>query len=290
MSGNTIAWLALPAIVAVAVLVGLAGSDGSVEVGDIPLFLLCGVVAFAIQWAVFVPSWIGRTEMFFDLTGSATYLTVVILALLLNEDADARAVLVAVLVAVWALRLGTFLFGRVRAAGFDRRFDDLKQSFPRFLMTWTLQGLWAFLTLAAGLAAMTSADREDIGVFAIVGAALWAVGFAIEVTADRQKSAFRADDANADRFISSGLWAWSRHPNYFGEIVLWTGVTLIALPVLSGWQWVTLISPFFVTLLLTRVSGIPLLEARARNTWGDEPEYQAYVERTPVLIPRPPRS
>lgn len=289
MSGNSIAWLALPAILVVAVLVALAGSDGSVEVGDIPLFFLCGVVAFAIQWVVFVPSWIRRTEMFFDLTGSATYLTVVILALVLNEDADARAILVAVLVAAWALRLGTFLFARVRAAGFDRRFDDLKQSFPRFLMTWTLQGLWVFLTLAAGLAAMTSADREDLGVFAIVGALVWAVGFAIEVTADRQKSAFRADAANADRFITGGLWAWSRHPNYFGEIVLWTGVTLIALPVLSGWQWVTLISPFFVTLLLTRVSGIPLLEARARNTWGDDPEYQAYVERTPVLIPRPPR-
>lgn len=289
MSGNSIAWLALPAILVVAVLVALAGSDGSVEVGDIPLFFLCGVVAFAIQWVVFVPSWIRRTEMFFDLTGSATYLTVVILALVLNEDADARAILVAVLVAAWALRLGTFLFARVRAAGFDRRFDDLKQSFPRFLMTWTLQGLWVFLTLAAGLAAMTSADREDLGVFAIVGALVWAVGFAIEVTADRQKSAFRADAANADRFITGGLWAWSRHPNYFGEIVLWTGVTLIALPVLSGWQWVTLISPFFVTLLLTRVSGIPLLEARARNTWGNDPEYQAYVERTPVLIPRPPR-
>lgn len=289
MSGNSIAWLALPAILVVAALVGLAGSDGSVEVGDFPLFFLCGVVAFAIQWVVFVPSWIRRTEMFFDLTGSLTYLTVVILALVLNEDADARAILVAVLVAAWALRLGTFLFARVRAAGFDRRFDDLKQSFPRFLMTWTLQGLWVFLTLAAGLAAMTSADREDIGVFAIVGALVWAAGFAIEVTADRQKSAFRADEANADRFITSGLWAWSRHPNYFGEIVLWTGVTLIALPVLSGWQWVTLISPFFVTLLLTRISGIPLLEARARNTWGDDPEYQAYVERTPVLIPRPPR-
>ena len=289
MSDKAIAWLSLPAILLTAILVGLAGSHHSVEVGDVPLFFIGGAVAFAIQWAVFVPSWIARTEKFFDLTGAATYLTVVTLALVLNETTDARAVLVAVLVAVWALRLGTFLFRRVRAAGFDRRFDDLKQSFPRFLMTWSLQGLWVFLTLAAGLAAMTSEDHDRLGLFAAIGSALWLAGFMIELTADRQKSAFRADVANAHRFITSGLWAWSRHPNYFGEILLWTGITVIALPVLSGWQWVTLISPLFVTLLLTRISGIPLLEARARRSWGDDESYQAYVERTPVLIPRPPR-
>jgi steroid 5-alpha reductase family enzyme len=107
--------------------------------------------------------------------------------------------------------------------------------------------------------------------------------------ADRQKSAFRSDPANAGRFISSGLWAWSRHPNYFGEIVLWVGVALIALPVLSGWQHVTLVSPLFVYLLLTRISGIPPLERRAEEKWGDDPAYRAYVERTPVLWLRPQR-
>ena len=156
-------------------------------------------------------------------------------------------------------------------------------------MAWTLQGLWVFLTLAAALGAMTSAQRGPLGLAGFVGLAVWAVGFAIEVVSDRQKRAFRSNPANSGRFITTGLWAWSRHPNYFGEIVLWLGIALIALPSLSGWQYVTLISPLFVFLLITRVSGIPPLESRAEERWGDEPELVAYKARTPVLIPRPPR-
>ena len=86
------------------------------------------------------------------------------------------------------------------------------------------------------------------------------------------KNLFRKDPANKEAFITSGLWSWSRHPNYFGEITLWTGIAIMAIPVLSGWQWVCLISPVFVTLLLTKVSGIPLLEKKAREKWGDDPE------------------
>jgi steroid 5-alpha reductase family enzyme len=112
------------------------------------------------------------------------------------------------------------------------------------------------------------------------------VGFALEAVADQQKRRFRERPENAGRFIATGLWAWSRHPNYFGEILLWTGVALVALPALDGWQLATLLSPVFVTLLLTRVSGVPLLEERADARWGDDPEYLAYKKRTPLLVPR----
>ena len=124
----------------------------------------------------------------------------------------------------------------------------------------------------------------------LTGIAIWSVGFVIEVVADRQKSNFKADPSNEGEFIDTGLWAWSRHPNYFGEITLWLGMAVLAVPVLSGWQWVTLVSPLFVTLLLTRVSGIPMLEKRADDRWGSDPDYRRYKEQTPVLIPRPPRS
>jgi steroid 5-alpha reductase family enzyme len=137
---------------------------------------------------------------------------------------------------------------------------------------------------------MTAERRLALDGFAAVGGALWGVGFAIEAIADRQKRVFRANPANAGRFITSGLWAWSRHPNYFGEILLWVGIAVVAFPVLRGWQHVTLISPVFVYVLLTRISGVPMLESRGKQRWGEDPEYRAYKARTPVLMPRPPRA
>lgn len=282
-------YVAIAAIVALGALVAAAGSDGGAKIGDVPLFAVCAAIAFAIQWIVFVPSFRAQTERYFDLTGSVTYMTVVVVAVVGTGDWEPRSLLIGGLVIAWAARLGWFLFTRVRREGADRRFDDLKPSFPRFLMTWTLQGLWVLLTLAAGLAAITSESDESLGAWAAIGAALWVVGFVIEAVADAQKRAFRADPVNKDRFIQQGLWRWSRHPNYFGEIVLWAGIAIIAVPALSGWQWVTMVSPVFVFVLLTRVSGIPLLEARARRRWGSEPAFREYVARTSVLIPRPPR-
>ena len=122
--------------------------------------------------------------------------------------------------------------------------------------------------------------------FAIVGALVWLIGFVIEVVADAQKSRFNADPANKGKFIRTGLWSRSRHPNYFGEIVLWIGIAIIAIPVLQGWQWVAMISPVFVTILLTRISGIPLLQKKAEAKWGGQADYEEYKKNTPVLIPR----
>lgn len=278
--------------IAVSILVGalvaLAGSDGSSEVGSIPVFALSGALAFVINWAAFVPSNAAKTEHYYDLTGSVTYVTVIVVAVVLSDDPDTRAVLVTAMVLVWAVRLGSFLFRRVRRDGRDGRFDSIKVDPLRFFMTWTLQGLWVLLTVACALAIVTGSERESFGLLAGIGTAVWVAGFAIEVVADRQKSAFKQDSANEGRFITTGLWAWSRHPNYFGEITLWLGIAIIAVPVLSGWRWVTLVSPVFVVVLLTRVSGLPMLERRAAKRWGDDPEYQRYVEATPVLIPRPP--
>lgn len=277
------------AALAVGAAVALAGSDNGDEVGGLRVFALCAIVSYGINLVAFVVAYLRQTEQFFDLTGSLTYLTLVVVGLTLGP-ADWRAVLLAILVGVWATRLGTFLFRRIRRDGGDGRFDELKPSFPRFLMTWMIQGLWVLLTMACALAAMTTADPADFTGLAIVGVVVWAIGFGIEVVSDNQKSAFRAKPENEGRFIDEGLWAWSRHPNYFGEITLWVGIALIALPALSGWQYVTLISPVFVYVLLTRISGIPLLESRGKKRWGDDPEYRAYKERTPVLVPRPPRA
>ena len=286
---NRSSLIVFPILILIGYLVALAGSQGGATLGGIPIFTLVVGLAFLIQWLVFIPAYIFQTEKFFDITGSITYITVTGVALCYSRYSvplDARSVLVAALVIVWAIRLGTFLFSRIQKAGKDDRFDEIKPNFMRFLNVWTIQGLWVTFTAAAALVAITSATRKELDAFAIVGALVWLIGFVIEVTADAQKSRFNADPSNKGKFIRTGLWSRSRHPNYFGEIVLWIGIAIIAIPVLQGWQWVAMISPLFVTLLLTRVSGIPLLEKKADAKWGGQAEYEEYKENTPVLIPR----
>jgi steroid 5-alpha reductase family enzyme len=287
-NANIQPFVAVAGILAVAVLISVAGSQDGESFGGARVFALTAVIAFAIQWLAFIPAYYAHTERFFDLTGSVTYITVAVVGVVAVGNWEPRSLIIAVLVIAWAVRLGWFLFQRVWRSGGDRRFDSIKRHFPSFLLTWTLQGLWVLLTSAAGLAAITTAKPGALEWIAFVGIAIWAIGFVIEAVADAQKRAFRRDPANRDRFIQSGLWAWSRHPNYFGEIVIWVGIAIIAAPALSGWQWVTMVSPVFVFVLLTRVSGIPILERQAGARWGEDQDYREYRTETPVLVPRPP--
>lgn len=285
-NNNRSSFLVFPITLLIGICVALAGSQGSAIVLGLPLFALLVGLIFLIQWLAFIPAFILQTEKFYDLTGSLTYISVTILATLFSPKVDARSILLSALVLVWAARLGTFLFRRIQTAGKDDRFDDIKPSFIRFLNAWTLQGLWVTITLSAALIAITTSERMELGWFGLAGFLVWLFGFSVEVIADMQKSRFRANPDNKGKFIQSGLWSRSRHPNYFGEIVLWIGVTLIALPVFRGWQWIGLISPVFVTILLMRISGIPMLEKKADKKWGGQKDYEAYKARTPILIPR----
>ncbi len=280
------AWLIFLVSVLIGVLFAWAGGQGGERLGGLPLFTLAVGVVVLIQWLVFLPSFFAQTEKFYDLTGSLTYISVTLFLVLLSPALDARSYLLAALLLVWTARLGFFLFRRVMKAGKDDRFDEIKPSFIRFLNVWTIQALWGTFTAAAAWIAISSGNRKAFDLYAVLGLLVWAVGFAFEAIADAQKSRFNGDPANRGLFIRSGLWSRSRHPNYFGEILIWIGVAIIALPVLQGWQWVALISPVFVTLLLTRVSGVPLLEQKADKKWGGQADYEAYKKNTPVLIPR----
>ena len=270
-------------------LVAIGIDQGSVNISGVSLIYFCCAFIFLAQWLVFIPSYIFETEHYFDLTGSLTYVSVTLLAILFTVDISLRDILLALFVWIWAFRLGSFLFIRVKKAGSDGRFDLMKKDFWWFLMTWTIQGLWVFLTLAMALAAITSESKMAIDVFAVIGTLIWIFGFSIEVVADQQKTNFKDDPDNKDKFITVGLWSWSRHPNYFGEMVLWIGIAVIAFPVLIGWQLVALISPIFVIFLLTRISGITMLESRGYKKWKDDPAYIDYLERTSVLVPFPPK-
>ena len=268
-------------------LVACLGSYGSDKFQKLPAFALIITWAYLINWIVFVPSYVFRTEKYFDLTGALTYITATLAALAMSTELDLRAWLASILVIVWAGRLGTFLFFRIQRDGHDVRFDQMKHDFWQFLMTWTIQGLWVSITASTAFVIVTSSTNRDFSWFGILGLLVWVSGFSIEVISDYQKSEFKKDPANKDRFINTGLWSLSRHPNYFGEIVLWVGMLIMAVPLLSGFRWFVLISPVFVYILLTRISGIPMLQRRANSRWGKDPEYQEYLQTTRLLTPLP---
>ena len=245
-------------------------------------------LAFAIQWIVFIPAYVFQTEKFYDLTGSLTYLSVIWYSLVFSSNQftnlNGANIVIVLLISLWAIRLGSFLFMRIHHDGEDKRFRSIKPSASQFFMTWTLQGLWVSLCSMCALTAISSTTGVVMNAFFYIGLALFILGFVVEVIADKQKSAFRANKENKDKFITSGLWAKSRHPNYFGEIVLWAGIAVMSFSSLQGLQYLTLISPIFTYLLLVYVSGVRMLEARGDIKWGDNPDYQAYKKKTPTLF------
>jgi steroid 5-alpha reductase family enzyme len=290
-------WKALGANILVAIIaagLAIAVSIGGKTIGNsnFPIYALAVIIAFAMQWIVFIPSFIYKTEKYYDITGSATYTTVIIISMVLSGNYSLRSLLIMSLVLIWTLRLGVFLFRRIIKAGEDKRFREMKKSGLQFLRAWTIQGLWVSFTAAAALAAIT-ADSEIIAdynfydwIMLSVGLLVWLIGFAFEATADRQKKLFINNPDNQGKFINVGLWSISRHPNYFGEITIWVGMALITLPTLQGWRFFALISPIFVFLLITQVSGVPLLENYADKKWGGQADYEEYKKNTPVLIPK----
>lgn len=249
--------------------------------------------AIVLQWLVFIHAggFFGneRTEKYYDLTGSLTFLSTLAISIgLIPGTMQARQIVLSSFVAVWAARLGWFLFTRIHNSnGIDSRFTLLKQSRPRFLMAWTMQGMWVFFQLIPVLILNQSLKPVSLGVYDYIGIPIWVIGFCFEAVADYQKSAFRKSPENRERFINSGLWSISRHPNYFGEILLWIGIALSAFGGLGAGPRAAFafLSPVFVALLLIFVSGIPLLEEKADKKFGDNDLYIDYKRRTPVLVP-----
>jgi len=245
------------------------------------------ILAFLIQWVAYIPAYVFQTEKFYDLTGSLTYLSVTWYALILASGDFANANLantvIVLLISLWALRLGSFLFMRIHKDGEDKRFRTIKPSATQFFMTWTLQGLWVSLCSMCALTAISSDNGVVINALFYFGLGLFLLGFSTEIVADNQKSKFRSFPENRNKFITTGLWAKSRHPNYFGEIVLWTGIAVMSFSSLEGWQYLTLISPIFTYILLVYVSGVRMLEARADIKWRHDENYKKYKSNTPVL-------
>lgn len=240
--------------------------------------------SMGIQWLGWAISAYLHTEKFYDLTGSATFLLLSHQSYNWSKQTD-RQTVQCWLVTAWACRLGTFLFTRIIKDGKDPRFDKARDSPSTLLIFWTIQGLWVFVTLLPTLLLNESSRNKAITKQDYFGWTIWIVGFLFEVIADYQKSAFRSVPENKGKFIESGLWSISRHPNYFGEISLWFGLYVSASNVFQGWQFFSVLSPIAVMLLITKISGIPLLEKAGLVKWGKLPEYRRYLEQTAVLVP-----
>ena len=274
----------------IAFLVSLASSQNGVSYNNYPILIICMALSFIIHWLVFIPSYFYKTEKFYDITGTVAYLSILLTtAYLINlvndEGILLRSIISIIFVMIWAIRLGIFLFKRVIKVGEDKRFEHAKKSFSKFLMFFNISALWVFLTIVNVLTMIINNSDSVTDLFFIIGFSISIIGFIIEVVADMQKRKFRTNISNKGQFISSGLWSISRHPNYFGEMMIWVGMSFATIPILIGWQFITLISPIFVIFLLTNVSGINLLEASANDKWGADKNYQDYKDKTSVLIP-----
>ena len=247
------------------------------------------VMTFVIQWIAYIPAFLFKTEKFYDLTGSLTYIGIILFALYATgslANLTLGNILVGLAIILWAIRLGSFLFMRIRKDKKDVRFNSIKTSFSQFFMTWTLQGMWVFICSSAALIAIANPSGIPINSLFILGLLIFIFGFAIEVIADNQKSAFRSIPENKDSFINEGLWARSRHPNYFGEITLWAGITVMSISTFEGMNYLAIFSPIFSYLLLVYVSGVRMLENRGHKKWGHLEDYQNYKKNTPKLIPK----
>ena len=275
------------------IMFGIAYSvDGqSIRFANVLVIASAGL-CLEINLFVFIPATIAKTEKYFDPAGSITYLLVMGMALYAIGDAiSLRVVFLAVMVCIWALRLGSYRpCGADKTDGKDGRFDELKKQPSTFIIPWILQALWVFLTSLAVLISWPHPTHATIVWTDIVGGACWGIGFIIEVIADSKSLLFEKTLKTRGRFVNEGLWRFSQHPNYFGEILLWTGMFVIGAGLYEGTQWLAVISPLFIYLLLTKISGINMLDERAEARWGNDSDYQHYRQTTGILIPRPPKN
>lgn len=243
--------------------------------------------SFLLQWILFIPAYFFQTEKFYDISGSLNF--IIIISYIYYNSYNTYGfnignLILSLLIIIWAIRLGSLLFIRIQKDGEDKRFRTIKPSPTKFFMTWTLQGVWVCICSLCAITGISNENGIIVNHLFYLGLLIFILGFAIEIIADYQKTKFRKNPKNKNNFISSGLWSYSRHPNYLGEISLWTGISIISFSSLSNWQFITLISPIFIYILLVHISGIRFLEASSNKKWGHLKSYQQYIKKTPRLL------
>jgi steroid 5-alpha reductase family enzyme len=227
-----------------------------------------------------------KTDKVTDLSYGLSFVAIALVLLASIDRSTGPALALAGMVVAWGLRLAGYLLMRIIRMGRDVRFDGVRENFVRFLRFWTFQGIAVWVIMLPVIAWFSAPGWWNP--WMLIGGAIWAVGFVVETIADAQKFAAKSRPGGGDRWVESGLWRYSRHPNYFGELLVWWGIFVFVAGDLTGWQWSTVIGPLSITFLLLKVTGIPTLEASAARKWSADPDYRAYVRRTSRLVPWPP--
>ena len=257
----------------------------SIRVNDIPIVFIFAITILSLNSVFFIHSYFFKSDIFFDLVGSFSFLSIGIASLLLLPDIDANQILIFFLLVFWSLRLGPFLFLRRIGAGNDERLSEYFKSPISLYFLWCMNSLWVFFTSLSMIIIFSSKTTHDFGLLQWLGLIIWVFGYIIEVISDSQKNKF--NKTNKGKFINIGLWKYIRHPNYLGEIIIWFGIFVISLNYIESFSsMLSILSPIFVYILLRYLSGVPQLEKRGDQKWGDLKEYVKYKEKTGIIFPK----
>jgi len=259
---------------------------------DSNFLLITFLVTVGMQLFFFAIAWTFRFDKVTDISGTMNFVLLSWLTFLSGETYYTRQIVSLILVNVWGVRLGFFLLSRVIKRGKDERFDKMREVCCSFFAFWVFQMIWVWTVSLPVTFLMANQIDQNFGPMDIIGYVCWGIGFIFESLADHSKSSFIDKTENKGKIIMDGVWHYSRHPNYFGEIMVWIGLFLTSGATYSvndrSYQFVSILSPAFTAIILLFASGVTMAEQRYDSKYGKEQWYVDYKLRTSVLVPMPP--
>jgi steroid 5-alpha reductase family enzyme len=256
--------------------------------GGLRYYLTLAIILFLYMNLWFVISVIKKRNDVADVAWGLGFVLLAWVSFFLSGAADSRGILVNILVSIWGLRLAWHIHGRNKGKGEDYRYLAWRKAWGKwfyvrsYVQVYLLQGFFLFL-IALPVLVINKAQHSDPGWIDFLGIAIWLSGFCFEVIGDAQLARFIKNPANKGKLMQQGLWAYTRHPNYFGEVALWWGIWLLLLSVPGS--WFAIVGPVTITYLILQVSGIPMLEQKMTA----HPDFAAYKRRVSSFFPLPPR-
>ncbi|KAB2001566.1 hypothetical protein ERO13_D11G003200v2 [Gossypium hirsutum] len=248
---------------------------------------LTATVTAGYQLFFFLIAAVFQFDKLTDFAGSTNFVIIALLTLVKKGSWHLRQVVLTAMIVIWSTRLALYLFFRILRWGEDKRYDRMRHNVGNLAVFFIFQGLWVW-TVTLPVTVVNASDKDpSIQAEDIIGWIMWFLGTIVEILADKDKFSFKNSPESKGKWCEIGLWKYSRHPNYFGDILLTWGYFVASLPIIEGAEWLVLIGPVFLTLLLLFVSGLTILEKSGDKKFGNVEAYRVYKKRTSPLIPLP---